>query len=189
MSTLEKFNELTIKNRLNDDQKLRCFERLREIYRLFGGYNYADAFANAKKFFDNIYQNGSSDVLLKSDGTKSDEPRFVGGIPKEVSYIPEKALVTEIVNTTAFKLNKIYHIDENSKVEEVCTYLDPYLSSRIQEARTIYLKGQWNVESINADHNLIPTFEDKMEGSYRNSSTVTKKILDQATSSSSPGLT
>jgi hypothetical protein len=156
MNTLERFNELSVKNRLNDNQKDKCFERLRKIYCLFGGYNYAEAFISAKKFFDNIYQNGSTDVILKSDGTFY-RPRFVGGIAKETSHIPEKALVSEIVNTTAFKLNNIHHIDENGKKEDVCTCLEPYLSFHIEEARGVYLNGQWNVEPINADRYLMPT--------------------------------
>jgi hypothetical protein len=68
MRTLKTFNKLLSQNRLQDPQKEQCYENLREIYCLFGGYQYAKAFEKAKEFFNEIYDTGTVNVLLKSDG-------------------------------------------------------------------------------------------------------------------------
>jgi hypothetical protein len=154
MNTFEKLNSLLNENKLNDEQKDECFEKLRKIYCLFGGYEYIQAFEKAKKFFEGIYQNGSANVTLKSNGSFY-RPSFSGDITKEDATIPEDAIVTEIINSTSLKVNNLLHIDENGKKEEFC--LNPYFTLKINEQeKKVYVIGQWNVQHIDADYYSLP---------------------------------
>jgi hypothetical protein len=154
MNTLERFNNLLIENKLDDEQKDKCFKELRKIYCLFGGYEYMQAFENAKKFFEGMYQNGSTNLTLKSNGFFY-RPSFSGDITKEDASIPEDAIVTEIINPTSLKVNNLLHINENNKKEEFC--IDPYVTLKINEQeKKVYVIGKWDVQYIDVDYYSLP---------------------------------
>jgi hypothetical protein len=173
IDTLKNFNKLLSEDKLQDAQKSECFGKLTEIYRLFGGYQYKDAFDKANEFFKGIYQEGSLRLILKSDNAFY-RPSYIGYITKQVPPIPqitkqvppilettkqvppipEDAIITEIINPSSFRINSLSHIDENGKKEEFCSR--PYLPLKIDEEKKVYVVGEWNVESLDSNHYPLP---------------------------------
>ena len=153
IDTLKNFNKLVSENKLQDAQKSECFDKLTEIYRLFGGYQYKCAFEKANEFFKDIYQEGSLRLILKSDNA-SYRPSYIGYISKQVPPIPEDAIITEIINPSSFRINSLSHIDENGKKEEFCSR--PYLPLKIDEEKKVYVIGEWNVESLDSNNYPLP---------------------------------
>ena len=143
MDTLKIFNKLLSEHKLEQDQKEKCFSRLKSIYYLFGGYDYVNARKEAEDFFNGINQSGSTYLTLKSKGYFYRE-NFIGDSTNLLDKITEEATITEIKNPTPFKLSKVYHRDPNGRQAEIC--LESNNSQNIDQEQ-IMVAGEWNVES------------------------------------------
>jgi hypothetical protein len=152
MYTLKAFNKLLSEDKLQDAQKKKCYNTLSEIYRLFGGFQYEEAFRKANEFFDGIYYTNTVNVHLTSDGNLY-RPTFTGYVTEQVdaaqnnNTAPKDSIITEIRNHSPFNLTNISHTDLNGIKEEFC--IRPFLLLKINEdQKRVSVIGEWNVQSI-----------------------------------------
>jgi hypothetical protein len=150
MDTLKILNELLSERKLDRSQKEICFDRVKNIYRLFGGYEYVTAREAADRFFEDIFQSGVEDVTLKSEGIFS-EASFIGDSCKLLNAMPEGAIITRIINSTPMKLN-LSHTDANGINYDIG--LEPYSSTMVKKEDSLKLMaaGEWNAKCLGIGH-------------------------------------